>query len=83
MRETFQLGQRLQFQAANELMAAMGSGSLYGRELLAHLIEARLAWTCPEEGDLTDLPHRLGRAVHCLMRGPEDSRREALFGAAG
>ncbi len=81
MRETFHLGQRLQFQAANELMEAMG-GNLHGRELMAHLIEARLAWTCPEPGGRTDLPHRLGRAAHCLLRGPEQSRREELFGTA-
>ncbi len=80
MRETFHLGQRLQFQAANELMDAMG-GSPHGRELMAHLIEARLAWTCPEPGDRTNLAHRLTRTAHCLVRGPEAARREELFAA--
>ncbi len=81
MRETFYLGQKLQFQAANELMEAMG-GNLHGQEILAHIIEARLAWDCPLPGDPLDLPHRLGRMAHCLLRGPEPQRRAELFGRA-
>jgi hypothetical protein len=79
LRETFHLGQKLQFQAANELMEAMG-GVLRGRELMAHLIEARLAWSCPEPGEPTDIARRLGRVAHCLVRGPDSDRRADLFG---